>query len=318
MSKPVELAPNVYRIGTMGSAINSVLFVESNGELTLVDAGLKRAPRSIVSAVESLGKKPSDVTRIVLTHAHPDHAGGLKRMQDRSGARVIAHEVDAPYVESGKAPARDQRNFLAKVLGMLPGNSFAPCHVDEQIADGQLLDVGGGLRVVHTPGHSPGHVSLLHEPSGVLIVGDALFNTMGITFSLKLGVQRHPAVARDGGAPRRPRFRGGDLHARGRDPRERARPREGVHRAQAGPVGPARASCVRSAPKSRRPNTRTCGTPNERGSVLAVFPGGLRPGFGESLRHARADPRTSCRSFHRGRRGGPGVCDLPVSGFHRW
>jgi glyoxylase-like metal-dependent hydrolase (beta-lactamase superfamily II) len=185
MTKPVELAPNVYRIGTMGSAINSVLFVESNGELTLVDAGLKSAPRSIVSAIEHLGKKSSDVTRIVLTHAHPDHAGGLKRMQDRSGARVITHEVDAPYVEAGKVPARDQRNFLARVLGMLPGNSFEPCHIDEQIVDGQLLDVGGGLRVVHTPGHSPGHVSLLHEKTGVLIVGDALFNATGLTFSLK-------------------------------------------------------------------------------------------------------------------------------------
>jgi glyoxylase-like metal-dependent hydrolase (beta-lactamase superfamily II) len=77
MSAPVKLAENVYRIGTLGPWVNAYLFVEPNGELTLVDAGLKGAPKKIVRAIESLGKKTSDVTRIVLTHAHPDHAGGL-------------------------------------------------------------------------------------------------------------------------------------------------------------------------------------------------------------------------------------------------
>jgi len=184
LTTPVKLADDVYRIGTLGPYINAYLFVESSGSLTLVDAGLKGAPKKIVSAIESLGKKPSDVTRIVLTHAHPDHAGGLKRMHEETGARVMCHGVDAPFARAGKAPPRDPRRLTARILGMLPGNSFPPCEIDEEIADGQLLDVAGGLRVVHTPGHSPGHVSLLHESSGVLIVGDSLFNSVGLTFSL--------------------------------------------------------------------------------------------------------------------------------------
>ncbi|HJT38673.1 MAG TPA: MBL fold metallo-hydrolase, partial [Actinomycetota bacterium] len=156
----MKLAENVYRIGTLGPYVNAYLLVEPNGELTLVDAGLKGAPKKIVAAIGSLGKKPSDVTRIVLTHAHPDHAGGLKRMHEETGARVMCHGVDAPFARAGKAPPRDQRRFAARILGMLPGNSFPPCEIDEEIADGQLLDIAGGLRVVHTPGHSPGHVSL--------------------------------------------------------------------------------------------------------------------------------------------------------------
>jgi glyoxylase-like metal-dependent hydrolase (beta-lactamase superfamily II) len=52
--------------------------------------------------------------------------------------------------------------------------------VARRLADGDVLDVGGGLRIVHTPGHSPGHVSLLHEPTRVLITGDALFNVLGV------------------------------------------------------------------------------------------------------------------------------------------
>jgi glyoxylase-like metal-dependent hydrolase (beta-lactamase superfamily II) len=184
MSKPVELAPNIYRIPTIGPALNCGLIVEDTGELTLIDAGYKFGHSAIVSAIEALRKKPSDVTRIVLTHAHADHAGGLKRMQEAGGARVYTHEIETPYVEQGKAPQQDRRNFMARIFAMMPFNSFTPCHIDEQITDGQLLDVGGGLRVVHTPGHTPGHVSLLHEKSGVLFVGDALFNNVGLNFSL--------------------------------------------------------------------------------------------------------------------------------------
>ncbi len=183
MSAPVKLAENVYRIGTLGPWINAYLFVEPNGELTLVDAGLKGAPKKIVAAIESLGKKTSDVTRIVLTHAHPDHAGGLARTQRETGARVMCHGVDAPFARAGRAPPRDRRRLSARILGMM-SNKFEPCEIDEEIADGQLLDIAGGLRVVHTPGHTLGHVSLLHEPSGVLICGDSLFNTRGIGFSL--------------------------------------------------------------------------------------------------------------------------------------
>jgi glyoxylase-like metal-dependent hydrolase (beta-lactamase superfamily II) len=192
VAAPVKLAENVYRIGTLGPWVNAYLFVEMSGSLTLVDAGLKGAPKKIVSAIGSLGKKPSDVTRIVLTHAHPDHAGGLKHMQGETGARVMCHPTDAPFARAGHAPPRDRRNFTARILGMLPGNSFAPCEIDEEIADGQLLDIAGGLRVVHTPGHTMGHVALLHESSGVLIVGDSLFNTRKLGFSIKMACEDIP------------------------------------------------------------------------------------------------------------------------------
>jgi glyoxylase-like metal-dependent hydrolase (beta-lactamase superfamily II) len=57
--------------------------------------------------------------------------------------------------------------------------------VDHELVDGEVLPVGGGLRVVHTPGHSPGHVSLLHEPSGVLITGDAIWNVLRLRWPVK-------------------------------------------------------------------------------------------------------------------------------------
>ncbi|MFD0787413.1 MBL fold metallo-hydrolase, partial [Micromonospora azadirachtae] len=68
----------------------------------------------------------------------------------------------------------------------LGGGGFPAVDVAAPLADGDVLPVGGGLRVVHTPGHSPGHVSLLHEPTRVLITGDALFNVVGIRWPIKL------------------------------------------------------------------------------------------------------------------------------------
>lgn len=174
---PIELAPGVYRVPTVGrDLVNSFVFVEPGGELTLVDAGLRRASRKLLAALDELGKQPSDVTRIVLTHAHYDHAGGAARMKSATGGRLLVHDGDAGFTERGERPPPDRRSIFARVLAFLPGGDFEGAAVDERIDDGQLLDVAGGLRVIHTPGHTPGHVSLLHEPSGVLVTGDALFN----------------------------------------------------------------------------------------------------------------------------------------------
>jgi glyoxylase-like metal-dependent hydrolase (beta-lactamase superfamily II) len=177
MAAPVVmLAPAVYRIPTMGDYINSFAFLDDDGQVTLVDCGLKRAPRRIVDALAGIGRRPADVTRIILTHAHGDHAGGAKEVLDASSARgVDVHTDDVPYVQAGRN-APGAQTTAGRLLSRGPVASFTSVPVVTELTDGQLLDVAGGLRIVHTPGHTPGHVSLLHEPTGVLITGDAIFN----------------------------------------------------------------------------------------------------------------------------------------------
>lgn len=173
---PVELAPGVWRVPTLGSsAINAFAFVDDDGTVTLVDAGLKGAPRRLVASLSEMGKRPSDVTRILITHAHPDHGGGARSMRERTGAPVHVHEDDAHYLRDGRTPPPDPAQPLAKVIGML-SRSQPSAPVDETFLEGDVIGVAGGVRVLHTPGHSPGHCSFLHEQSGILITGDALFN----------------------------------------------------------------------------------------------------------------------------------------------
>jgi glyoxylase-like metal-dependent hydrolase (beta-lactamase superfamily II) len=176
----------VWRIPTVGrSAVNSYAFVESDGSVTLVDCGLKRAPAKIVAALAHMGKQPSDVNRIVLTHMHSDHVRGAADMAAKTGAQVAAHADDATYGPAGRAPALDRTLLLGRLFNRTP-QKFRPFEVGQELRNGQLIEAGGGLRVVHTPGHSPGHISLLHEPTRLLITGDAVFNVLGLRYSLKV------------------------------------------------------------------------------------------------------------------------------------
>jgi len=153
--------------------INSFAVADPDGAITLVDAGLPLAPaRSrLLAGLRTIGAGPEDVRRVVITHAHPDHTGGLAALlRLTGGAVVLVHEREAVYLREGRSP-RTRRGRT---------RSFAKVAVSGEFQDGSLLP--GGLLVVHTPGHSPGHVALLHQASGVLITGDAVVNLCGVRY----------------------------------------------------------------------------------------------------------------------------------------
>ncbi len=112
----------------------------------------------------------------MLTHAHMDHAGGARAMVAATRLPgVEVHEADVEFVLVGQN-APTAQSTAGRLMNRLPGGTFDSVAVATELTDGQVIDVAGGVRVVHTPGHTPGHVSLLHEASGVLITGDAIFN----------------------------------------------------------------------------------------------------------------------------------------------
>ena len=139
---------NIWRVRMLGDYVNGFLVRDPDGQVTLIDVGLRRSAPRVLEALRAVGSAPSQVTRIVLTHAHADHAGAAAALSDRTGRDVDVHRADAAYIRAGEAAP------VSGVARLLPRRvfSFAAATVGEELVDGQLLDVAGGLRVVHTPG----------------------------------------------------------------------------------------------------------------------------------------------------------------------
>lgn len=172
----IEIADGVHQL-TVQTGVNVVVIRDRDG-VTLVDTGLDRP--GLNARLARLGIAPSEVTRVLVTHAHPDHAGGVARLR-RAGCRApVAFGVDDLEVGRGRAapPAPELRT--ARLFSRLPrpGAWGRTTTIPEAtgLHDGQHLDIGGGLEVVATPGHTPGHVAF-HLPSrDVVIGGDVVFN----------------------------------------------------------------------------------------------------------------------------------------------
>ncbi len=171
----MKIIENLYIVP--GVIANLFLIVDTDG-LTIIDAGLPGSHRKILSYVAGLGKSPADVKRIILTHSDIDHVGGLAALQKATGARTYASQIEADAIATGK-PSRviktqgfSMRRTLMRLMAPIMG--ARPMKVDEILKDGQKLPVLGGLRVVETPGHTPGHISLYAPAAGVLFCGDSM------------------------------------------------------------------------------------------------------------------------------------------------
>ncbi len=170
----IEVAPRVYQVRLRGTS--SFLLLDSR--VTIVDTGTVGSGRRILEALNAAGRRPDEVEQIIITHYHPDHMGSLPELRQRLGMRTAVHVLEAPFVE-GRLPMPNvfprHRNVLSRVAQpILERWPFTPVPVDLVLHDGDELPVLGGLRVVHTPGHTPGHVCLYVRDLALLVVGDAL------------------------------------------------------------------------------------------------------------------------------------------------
>lgn len=177
----MEVVPGVHSIERV--RMSHAFLVEGDG-LTLIDTGMQGSDESILKGLAALGRRISDLRHIVITHHHFDHTGCLARLAEASQAAVYVHAADAPYVRGNLARPPFRRVgfsgwFMLPFVGLFPTKP-EPCHVDRELQDGDEIEAAAGLKVIHAPGHTPGHIALLMPSKRILFAGDAVLNVLGL------------------------------------------------------------------------------------------------------------------------------------------
>jgi glyoxylase-like metal-dependent hydrolase (beta-lactamase superfamily II) len=176
-----NVANGVHRVE---DAFTNWYIVEENDRLTIVDTGVPTSWGSLIEALKSLGRTPSDIEAVVLTHAHFDHLGFAERARAELGIPVWVHENDVPLTRHPLQYAHERARsyyfatqFRAApiVASLVRNRAFWPKPVKEvrRYTDGRL-PVPGSPRVVFTPGHTLGHCALHLPDRDCVIAGDAL------------------------------------------------------------------------------------------------------------------------------------------------
>jgi len=159
---------------------NPSLILDATHGPTLVDSGLPGQAAAIAAVLAEAGLRVTDLKRIVLTHQDIAHVGSLHDLVQASGARVLAYEIEAPYIDGAELPRFARPEVLAQRPELrAAAERFQPTPVDQLLQDGARLDLAGGVRVIFTPGHTPGHMCLYLERTKTLIAGDALTSLDG-------------------------------------------------------------------------------------------------------------------------------------------
>ena len=176
-----EIVSGVYGIAM--AYVNAFLIAGEDG-LALVDSGLPKRKDTILSTVAGIARQPADLKHILITHYHVDHVGSLADLKEASDAKSYVHPADSPVVRGDEPqPGPNRSSLLGKLVGPLVERlapEAAAAAVDVEIQDGEELPIAGGIKVLHTPGHTPGHLAFLLPASKVLFVGDAAANILGL------------------------------------------------------------------------------------------------------------------------------------------
>ena len=169
----MEIIPNLHRVpGVIGAAY---LITDGDG-VTLIDTGMRGSQRRILSTLRRLGHPPAVLRRILITHADGDHAGAAAALVAACGAVVYASATEAAALATGR-PSRDinlhggWRLIYSLVRPFLSIPRLAGAQV---LHEGECLPGLGGLVVIETPGHTPGHLSFYAPAAGVLFAGDSI------------------------------------------------------------------------------------------------------------------------------------------------
>jgi len=155
-------------------------------DMVLIDTGFPGQLERFREAVKKIGLPFERISKVLLTHQDIDHVGSLANIvKDLDGkVEVISHKIEKQYITGEKTPTKlaqleenkaslpDDRKGFYEMLKV--GFANSKTNVDRTVVDGDVLPYCGGIKVIFTPGHTPGHISLYHRDSKTLITGDEM------------------------------------------------------------------------------------------------------------------------------------------------
>jgi glyoxylase-like metal-dependent hydrolase (beta-lactamase superfamily II) len=178
----MEIAPGVHSMDQSTGGHVHAFLLDDGTDLTLIDTLFDTDAGRIIDRISAIGKGVEDLKHIVLTHAHRSHLGGLATLKALSGATVYSHAWEADIV-AGERTAQPISPIPMRPLGVywrvyylqlgaaLGRGKHPPCPVDATLEDGDMV---GPTTVLHTPGHTPGHLAFWWPDRRVLFAGDAV------------------------------------------------------------------------------------------------------------------------------------------------
>jgi glyoxylase-like metal-dependent hydrolase (beta-lactamase superfamily II) len=163
--KPRRVAEGVYSLSQRKGGRVHAFLIDDGNSLTLIDTLFDTDSAQVVRSIGEIGRKISDLRNIIVTHAHRSHIGGVAALKKLTGAKVWAHEWESDILAGNReaqrvspVPKRPFRVYYLQLCLALGLGAHPPCEVDGFLREGDRI---GPLQVIHTPGHSPGHMALL-------------------------------------------------------------------------------------------------------------------------------------------------------------
>ncbi len=178
LGNPIRVVRGVYQLRALGSRVTVLM---GRDRALLIDAGMKGSEGLIVSGLDELGTSPDSLAGIVVTHYHPDHAGGVRELVQDRDIPVMAHRLDSRFLKGDEEqPNPFQPRLMARLAAPLIERVNAPTTpIDIELEDGDIIPFDFPVQVVHTPGHTPGSIAIFLPSQKVVIIGDALQYRLG-------------------------------------------------------------------------------------------------------------------------------------------
>ncbi len=159
--------------------------IQSEGVI-IIDCGPPKQAKRFIKALKKLSLKPEDIQLIIITHGHWDHIGSARAIKELTGAKIAMHRQEKDWLENSLKPLPPGVTTWGRILGGLMALFMPLVHIPAANVDVVLEDEGLSLaeygipgRVIYTPGHSKGSISVLLE-TGAVFVGDTAMNNLPV------------------------------------------------------------------------------------------------------------------------------------------